>query len=85
VNSYIFYPLPLLTGVVIQLSGVCYFLHSQLEQMVSSAPFFGADVPMSFSGVVDEYDPLRPNDYESFSKKRRDEKRREREDDRDRY
>jgi len=36
---------------------------------------------MSFSGVNDEYDPLRPNDYESYAKKRRDEKRHERDDD----
>jgi len=43
-----------------------------------AAPFFGADMPLSFTGVTDEYDPLRPNDYESFSKKRREEKRRER-------
>jgi len=50
-----------------------------------AAPFFGADAPLSFSGVNDEYDPLRPNDYESYSKKRRDEKRRERDaEDRDR-
>jgi len=56
----------------------------QLEAIVSAAPFFGADMPMSFSGITDEYDPLRPNDYESYSKKRREEKRRERDDDRDR-
>jgi len=50
-----------------------------------AAPFFGADVPLSFTGVNDEYDPLRPNDYESYSKKRREEKKRERDaEDRDR-
>jgi len=54
----------------------------QLEPVVATAtPFFGADAPMSFSGVTDEYDPLHPNDYESYSKKRREEKRRERDDD----
>jgi len=52
----------------------------------AGAPFFGADAPLSFTGVDDEYDPLRPNDYESYSKKRRDEKRRERDtEDRERY
>ena len=44
----------------------------------AAAAFFGADAPLSFTGVNDEYDPLRPNDYESYSKKRREEKKRER-------
>ena len=59
-----------------------FFSNQQLEPtMAAATPFFGADAPMSFTGVSDEYDPLRPNDYESYAKKRRDEKRHERDDD----
>ena len=43
------------------------------------SPFIGCDAPASFLGVTDEYDPLKPNDYEKFIKLRREEKQRERE------
>lgn len=37
----------------------------------------------SFLGVSDEYDPLKPNDYETFNKLRRAERQKEREKERD--
>ncbi len=50
-------------------------------------PFIAQEAPTSFLGVSDEYDPLRPNDYEDFVKKRKemrkkeeDQKRKEKED-----
>ena len=44
------------------------------------SPFIGSDAPAgAFLGVVDEYDPMKPNDYETFLKMRRAEKQKERE------
>lgn len=46
--------------------------------MGATSPFITEPVP-SLTGVTDEYDPLRPNDYEEIMKKRREIKERERE------
>jgi hypothetical protein len=54
----------------------------QLESITNIAPFVGAESPMSFLGVKDEYDPLKPNDYESFTKLRRDDKPKDRDENR---
>ena len=43
-------------------------------------PFIASEAPSaSLLGVSDEYDPLRPNDYEDFVKKRKEQKKREEE------
>ena len=43
-------------------------------------PFIASEAPaVSLLGVSDEYDPLRPNDYEDFVKKRKEQKKREEE------
>lgn len=34
-----------------------------------------------FTGVKDEYNPLRPNDYEEIMKKRKEQKQKDRDDD----
>jgi hypothetical protein len=40
--------------------------------------FIGGNEPVqAFAGVADEYDPLRPNEYEEFSRKLRQRKREE--------
>ena len=42
--------------------------------------FIGINEPslsVNLTGLPDEYDPLHPNEYEEFSKKRRDERRAE--------
>lgn len=44
--------------------------------------FIGIDGPSSFLGVNDEYDPLRPNDYENYSKKLRDRRNKDKDDER---
>lgn len=51
---------------------------------IIGSPFIGADASMSFLGVVDEYDPLRPNEYETYVKLRKEDRQRERERDEDR-
>lgn len=48
---------------------------------VIGSPFIGSDALLSFLGVIDEYDPLRPNEYETFRKLQKEE-RREREEER---
>jgi splicing factor 45 len=45
------------------------------------SPFIGVE-PSAFSDVVDEYNPLYPNDYEELVKKRRDQKTKDREEER---
>ena len=50
--------------------------------MTNVPSFVGSDAPMSFFGVQDEYDPLKPNDYETFIKLRRDDKPKDREESR---
>ncbi|KAK3104085.1 hypothetical protein FSP39_024317 [Pinctada imbricata] len=51
---------------------------------LGSSPFIAADPVPSFTGVIDEYDPLRPNDYEDFVKKRKEQRQKERDDERKR-
>ena len=51
---------------------------------IGSSPFIAADPVPSFTGVVDEYDPLRPNDYEDFVKKRKEQRQKERDEERKR-
>lgn len=48
---------------------------------VGSSPFIPADPVPSLTGVADEYEPLRPNDYEDFVKKRKEQRQKEREED----
>lgn len=47
-------------------------------------PFIASEPPTvtTLLGVSDEYDPLRPNDYESFVKRRKEQRQREREEER---
>ncbi|XP_067684085.1 splicing factor 45-like [Haliotis asinina] len=45
----------------------------------STAPFIASDPVPSITGVQDEYDPFRPNEYEDIVKKRREAKQKERE------
>ncbi|XP_064632967.1 splicing factor 45-like [Lineus longissimus] len=54
----------------------------KLDRMAPVASPFIAVEPTAFSGVVDEYNPLYPNDYEELVKKRRDQKAKEREEER---
>ena len=49
---------------------------------VSMSPFIASEAPGSFLGVTDEYDPQRPNDYESYIKMRKDQRQKEREEER---
>ena len=52
---------------------------------VVATPFIGSEPPNMMTtllGVADEYDPLRPNEYETFVKKRKEMRQREREEDR---
>ena len=48
----------------------------------ASSPFISSEPIPSLPGVTDEYDPLRPNDYEDYMKKRREQRNREREEER---
>ena len=43
----------------------------------SLSSFIVSEPSMNLTGVPDEYDPLIPNEYEEFSKRRRDERRAE--------
>ncbi|XP_071171693.1 splicing factor 45-like isoform X6 [Mytilus edulis] len=49
------------------------------ESTTGGSPFLPPDPSSSLTGVVDEYDPLRPNDYEDFTKKRKEQRLKERE------
>jgi len=49
---------------------------------VNMSPFIASEAPGSILGVTDEYDPQRPNDYESYIKMRKDQRQREREEER---
>lgn len=48
---------------------------------IGSSPFIPSEPVPSLTGVADEYDPLRPNDYEDFVKKRKEQRHKEREED----
>jgi hypothetical protein len=45
---------------------------------LGGSPFIASDPVPSLTGVKDEYNPLRPNDYEEIMKKKRDQKQKER-------
>lgn len=47
---------------------------------LGTSPFIASDPLPSLTGVKDEYNPLRPNDYEELMKKRKEQKQRERDD-----
>lgn len=49
---------------------------------VIGSPFIGSDASLSFLGIADEYDPLRPNDYETYVKLRKEERQREKDEER---
>lgn len=54
---------------------------------VGGSPFIASDPVPSLTGVKDEYNPLRPNDYEEMSKKKKEQRQKEDDDrrrDRDR-
>ncbi|XP_029635143.1 splicing factor 45 [Octopus sinensis] len=46
---------------------------------LGSSPFIASEPVPSLTGVTDEYDPLRPNEYEEIVKKRREQRQKERE------
>ena len=48
---------------------------------LGGSPFIASDPMPSLTGVKDEYNPLRPNDYEEMMKKRKEQKSKEREED----
>ncbi|XP_033744632.1 splicing factor 45-like [Pecten maximus] len=49
---------------------------------MGGSPFLPTDPVPSLTGVSDEYNPLRPNDYEEFMKKRKEQRQKEREEER---
>ncbi|XP_041350438.1 splicing factor 45-like [Gigantopelta aegis] len=51
---------------------------------VTGSPFVPSPVIPSITGVVDEYDPFRPNEYDDLVKKKKEQKQRDREEDRKR-
>lgn len=46
---------------------------------LGNSPFIASEPVPSLTGVADEYDPLRPNEYEEIVKKRREQRQKERE------
>ena len=60
---------------------MCFQLEKISESTTGGSPFLPADPQSSLTGVIDEYDPLRPNDYEDFVKKRKEQRNKERDDD----
>ncbi|GAB1600698.1 splicing factor 45-like [Argonauta hians] len=46
---------------------------------LGNSPFIASEPVPSLTGVTDEYDPLRPNEYEEIVKKRREQRQKERE------
>lgn len=58
-------------------------LTGRLERISDSStggsPFLPSEPQPSLTGVIDEYEPLRPNDYEDFVKKRKEQRMKERE------
>ena len=48
------------------------------------SPFVPSPVVPSITGVVDEYDPFRPNEYDDLVKKKKEQKQKDREEDRKR-
>ena len=49
---------------------------------VPASPFIAADAPSSFLGVADEYDPRRPNDYETYIKEMKERRNKEKDEER---
>lgn len=62
------------------------FFFQQLERLsetfTGGSPFLPSDPQPSLTGVIDEYEPLRPNDYEDFVKKRKEQRMKERDEER---
>jgi hypothetical protein len=52
------------------------------ETFTGGSPFLPSDPQPSLTGVIDEYEPLRPNDYEDFVKKRKEQRMKERDEER---
>lgn len=48
---------------------------------LGTSPFIASDPLPSLTGVKDEYNPLRPNDYEELMKKKKEQKAKERDED----
>ncbi|KAL5013489.1 hypothetical protein ScPMuIL_007759 [Solemya velum] len=48
---------------------------------IGGIPFIATEPVPSFTGVVDEYEPLRPNEYDDIMKKRREQRQKERDED----
>ena len=44
---------------------------------LGSSPFIPSEPVPSLTGVKDEYNPLRPNDYEEITKKKKEERKKE--------
>lgn len=49
-----------------------------MDGLPIGGPYLAGDGPTSFLGVVDEYDPFRPNDYEKVLKRKRELRQKER-------
>ena len=46
------------------------------------SPFIGSEAPIALTGLTDEYNPLQPNEYEDYLKKRKEQRQKEREEER---
>jgi hypothetical protein len=60
---------------ILKLNGICTVCYSLFQ--TSSEPFVQTEASMAV--VVDEYDPMRPNDYEECKQKQREKEQHEKE------